>query len=113
MWKKVLAAMVMACAVTFAMAAVDVNSASEAELDGLKGIGPVTTRLILAERKKAEFKSWEDFIARVKGIGEVRAASFSAQGLRVNGQGFKAAPAAKKDDTKASGATPAASGAKK
>ena len=42
---------------TLAFAGVDVNQASEADLDGIKGLGPATTRLILAERQKAEFKS--------------------------------------------------------
>jgi competence protein ComEA len=82
-----------------AFAAVDVNKATEAELDGLKGIGPVTTRLIVAERKKAEFKSWDDFITRVKGVGEKSAAKFSAEGLTVSGASY-AGPAAK--ETKAS-----------
>ena len=51
MFKKLfafLAAMSMAAV----FAAVDVNKASDAELDGVKGIGPVTTKLITAERKK-------------------------------------------------------------
>lgn len=98
MWKKLLAALVMCCAAAVAMAAVDVNKATEAELDGLKGIGPVTSKLILSERKKGPFKDWQDFIARVKGVGESRAAKFSEEGLTVNGQEFKAAAATKKDD---------------
>ncbi|HWI83447.1 ComEA family DNA-binding protein [Ramlibacter sp.] len=97
MWKKILAAMFMVFATAIAMAAVDVNKATEAELDGLKGIGPVTSKLILSERKKGEFKDWQDFIDRVKGVGESRAAKFSAEGLTVNGQAFKAATA-KKDE---------------
>lgn len=95
MWKKLLAALAMCCAAAVAMAAVDVNKATEAELDGLKGIGPVTSKLILTERKKAAFKDWPDFIARVKGVGETRAAKFSEEGLTVNGQEFKGAAAKK------------------
>ena len=72
-----------------AFAAVDVNKATEAELDGIKGVGPVTTRLIVAERKKAEFKNWEDFIARVKGVGEKSAVKFSAEGMTIGGAGYK------------------------
>lgn len=94
MLKKVLAVVVMLYA-ALAMAAVDVNKASEAELDGVKGIGPVTSRLILAERKKAPFKNWEDFIGRVKGLGEGRAAKLSGDGLTVNGSAFKPAAAGK------------------
>ena len=97
MWKKLLAALVMFCAAAMALAAVDVNKATEAELDALKGIGPVTSKLILSERKKGEFKSWQDFIDRVKGVGESRAAKFSEEGMTVNGQAFKAAAVSKKD----------------
>ncbi len=46
MFKKLLAFFA-AMSIFAAFAAVDVNKASEAELDGLKGIGPVTTRLIV------------------------------------------------------------------
>jgi competence protein ComEA len=96
-FKKILAfAAAMYVAVSFA--AVDVNKASEAELDGIKHIGPATSKQIIAERKKSEFKSWEDFMARIKGVKEKRAAEFSAAGLTVGGAAYTgAAPAAKKD----------------
>jgi competence protein ComEA len=96
MLKKFLAIVLMLCA-TLAMAAVDVNKATDAQLDAVKGVGPVTSKLILSERKKGEFKDWQDFIDRVKGIGDSRAAKLSAEGLTVNGKAYKAA-AAKKDD---------------
>ena len=88
MFKKILAVLAMLSA-TLAMAAVDVNKATDAQLDGIKGIGPITTRLITAERKKGEFKNWQDFIDRVKGIGEKSAARLSENGLTVNGESFK------------------------
>lgn len=66
-------------------AAVDVNQASEAQLDGVKGLGPAQTRLILAERERGPFQNWADLSSRVKGLGDVRARQLSAQGLRVNG----------------------------
>ena len=75
---------------TAAYAAVDVNHASEAELDGIKGIGPPTSRLIIAEREKSEFRNWDDFIARVKGAGPKSAARFSAEGLTVAGLPYSA-----------------------
>ena len=73
---------------SLALAGVDVNQASEADLDGIKGLGPATTRLILAERQKAEFKSWADLISRVKGLGENSAAKLSEAGLSVNGVSY-------------------------
>ena len=77
-----------------AMAAADVNKAQPADLDGINGIGPDTSRRILAERQKSPFKDWKDFMARVKGIGPAKAEKLSGQGLTVNGQGFKKAVAA-------------------
>lgn len=109
MLKKILAVLVMLYA-TLAMAAVDVNKATEAQLDSVKGIGPATSRTILSERKKGEFKSWEDFIERVKGLGDSRAAKLSDQGLTVNGAAYKMI---KKDAKAAIAAKPAASAAKK
>jgi len=111
MLKKILAVVAMLCA-TLAMAAVDVNKASEAELDGVKGVGPVTSKLIMSERKKGEFKNWEDFIARVKGVGENKAATLSQGGLTVGGASYKPMAAADKkpmtdkaaDGAKAAGA---------
>ncbi|MDB5843024.1 MAG: hypothetical protein JWP79_334 [Polaromonas sp.] len=75
---------------TAAFATVDVNKASEAELDGIKGLGPATSRLIIAERNKSDFKSWPDFIGRIKGLGDKSAAKFSAQGMTVGGAAYEA-----------------------
>jgi competence protein ComEA len=94
MFKKLLAFFA-AMSLVAAFAAVDVNKASEAELDGIKGIGPVTTKLIVTERKKGEFKNWEDFVTRVKGVGDKNAAKFSAEGLTVGGAAYPGAAAAK------------------
>lgn len=99
MFKKFLAIVAMLYAAA-SFAAVDVNKATAAELDGIKGIGPGISGKILEERKKGSFKDWNDFIGRVKGIGEANATKFSAEGMTVNGAGFTGAPApaAKKDE---------------
>ena len=116
MLKKILAAVAMLYAAA-SFAAVDVNKANAAELDSIKGIGPSMSTKILDERKKGAFKDWADFVERVKGVGDGNAAKFSAEGMTVNGDTFKApAPTAKKADakeTKAEAAKPAASAAKK
>jgi competence protein ComEA len=71
----------------FAFAAVDVNKGDQAALDGIKGIGPATSKAIIDERSKGgNFKDWADFEARVKGVGEKNALKFSEAGLTVNGQ---------------------------
>ncbi len=94
MFKQLTAGM-LALIVTTAFAAVDINKASEADLDSIKGIGPTTSKQILSERKKSEFKDWDDLMSRVKGIGEARAAKLSAEGLTVGGTPFnKEKPAA-------------------
>lgn len=95
MLKKLLAALAMSYA-ALSFAAVDVNTASAAELDSVKGIGPGMSTRIMDERKKAPFKDWSDLIARVKGIGNKNAAKFSTGGLTVNGSGYSGAPAVAK-----------------
>jgi competence protein ComEA len=99
MLKKILAILAMLYAAA-AFAAVDVNTAKASDLDGLKGIGPVMSQRILDERKKGKFKSWEDLIERVKGLGDNSAAKLSAEGLTVNGAAYKTAAATKKEAKK-------------
>ncbi|TWO72034.1 helix-hairpin-helix domain-containing protein [Caenimonas sedimenti] len=97
-------------ALTFAgsaFAAADVNKASAAELDGIKGIGPALSGRILDERKKGAFKDWNDLMARVKGVKEGAAAKYSKEGLTVNGEAFKTAAAGNEKPAKA-GEKPAA-----
>ena len=103
MLKKILALVAMLYAAA-CFAAVDVNKATAAELDSIKGIGPGISAKILDERKKGNFKDWTDLIDRVKCLGEGNAAKFSTEGLTVNGAAFKGAAAAaatKKDEKKA------------
>jgi competence protein ComEA len=105
MLKKILLAMALFYA-ALSYAAVDVNKASAAQLDGIKGIGPAKSAAIMGERKKGDFKDWNDFITRVPGIGEVNASKLSEAGLTVGSASYKApakADAAKtveKKDTK-------------
>lgn len=76
-------------------AAVDVNSADQAALDGVAGVGPATSKAILVEREKnGNFKDWADLERRVKGIGSRNAVKLSAAGLTVAGKPYVAtAPA--------------------
>lgn len=91
--KKILVAAMLSLLAAASFAAVDVNKASEADLDSIKGIGPSITSKIIEQRKAAPFKSWGDFIKRVPGIGDKRAAKLSGEGLTVNGEAFKATSA--------------------
>ena len=107
MIKRLLCALVALMAATAFAAGVDVNKANQAELEALKGIGPAMAGKILDERKKGAFKDWADLADRVKGIGPANAAKFSAEGLTVAGDAFKAAPTAARPD-KADKAAPKA-----
>lgn len=99
MFKKLFAALLAFVAIS--ASAVDANTGSQAELEVVKGIGPIMSTLILSERKKSPFKDWNDLVVRIKGIGEVNAAKFSTGGLTVNGTAFAGAPAAVKSTTAA------------
>ncbi len=89
----------------FAFAQVDVNKADAAALDSIKGVGPKMSQAILAERSKGEFKDWNDFQTRVKGVGDKNAVKLSTAGLLVAGKSKDGAAAA-------AGAKPAAVNAK-
>jgi competence protein ComEA len=105
MKKIVLALVAFFAALNFAFAA-DANSASKAELEGIKGIGPAIADRIIEERKKGGFKDMKDLEERVKGIGEENVKKMATAGLTVGG-GKAAAPKAeakadaKKDAPKA------------
>lgn len=72
-----------------AYAAVDVNRASLAELESIKGIGPGLAGKIMAARQSGNFKDWNDLTERVKGVGPGNAARFSQAGLTVGGNAFE------------------------
>lgn len=76
--------------------ALEVNHATEAELDGLRGLGPAFTRRILSERDIRPFTDWPDLMRRVSGMGGVTAQKLSAQGLTVQNQRLKQKPIAVK-----------------
>jgi len=94
---KNLFAALLALATAIAFAGVDVNKASQAELEAVKGIGPAAATKIMAERQKGSFKDWGDVMQRVGGIKQAKAVKLSDAGLTVNGESFKGAPSTKGD----------------
>ena len=76
-----------------AFAAVDVNKATQAELESIRGIGTSMSGRMMEARSKGAFRDWADLRQRVKGVGERNAQKLSAQGLTVNGAPYPAAAA--------------------
>lgn len=76
--------------------ALEINHATEAELDGLRGLGPAFTRRILSERDIRPFTDWPDLMRRVSGMGGFTAQKLSAQGLTVQNQPLEQKPIAVK-----------------
>jgi len=117
MLKTIFAALAALLLAVAAHAAIDVNRASQAELEAVKGIGPSLSTRIVGERNKTEFKDWSDLQDRVKGVGDKNAAKFSEAGLTVKGKPYVAPPAgaAKPTKTKAGAVKkePGAQGTKK
>jgi competence protein ComEA len=77
-----------------AFAAVDVNQASRADLETVKGIGPGLSAKIMDARKEGAFKNWDDLVDRVGGVGPKNASKLSQAGLTVAGAGYDASGAA-------------------
>lgn len=94
MIRKALVALLTAASLSLsfaALAAVDVNKASPAELQTVRGVGPALAGKIVAERQKGAFKNWNDMIERVSGVGPGSAAKLSKAGLTVGAAEFKPA----------------------
>lgn len=68
---------------------VEANTATQAQLESLPGVGPSLAERILKARP---FADWDELRHRVKGIGKATAAKLSAAGLRVQGQPFLSSP---------------------
>jgi competence protein ComEA len=64
--------------------ALDLNTATEADLDSVKGLGPAITQRIMQARTQAPFQDWADVRQRVKGIGPKLTASLVEQGVTVD-----------------------------
>jgi competence protein ComEA len=67
-------------------AALEINTASRAQLEQLPGLGVATTERILQARSERPFADWNDLAARVAGVRGKRAEQLDRQGLTVNGR---------------------------
>ncbi|VWC03652.1 competence protein ComE [Burkholderia lata] len=67
-------------------AAVEVNSADQATLESVKGLGPVKSKAIIDERtKNGPFKDADDLANRVKGLGTKSVGHLEENGLTIGG----------------------------
>ena len=60
---------------------VEINTATDEQLQSLKGIGPAMSGRILAERARGPFSSLADFDERVKGVGTITLRRWVTDGL--------------------------------
>ncbi len=98
-------------AVASIAAALEVNTASQAELESLKGVGTVLSAKLIKARSVQAFTDWSDLMKRVPGVRAATAARLSAGGLTVAGAPYAdaaaaAAAAAGKAAASAGAATP-------
>ncbi|MCG5077563.1 ComEA family DNA-binding protein [Paraburkholderia tagetis] len=92
MIKKLLATVALVAAFGQVFAAVDVNSANEDALRGIKGIGPARAKAILDERSAhGPYKDASDLGKRVKGLGGHTVERLQAEGLAVGPANAQAA----------------------
>lgn len=66
-------------------AELELNSASRAELEQLRGVGIAMAERMLSERERRPFADWADAMKRVPGLKARLAAKLSEAGLRVQG----------------------------
>jgi len=60
---------------------VELNTATDEQLQSLRGIGPAMAGRIIAERARAPFSSLADFDERVKGVGTITLRRWVTDGL--------------------------------
>ncbi len=101
MLNKILGAAIGLAVAAHAWAAVDVNTASDDALRGIRGVGPAKARAIIDERNAhGPFKDGADLARRVKGMGGSTVERLQAEGLAIGA----AKPAAAAPQPKAAGA---------
>ncbi len=103
--KSLLGAALFALTTATAWAGVEINKADQAMLESVKGIGPGLSTKLLEERKRGAYKSWDDLIDRVPGVGAGSAARLSGAGLTVNDTPYAGAAATPKAKTVSAPAT--------
>lgn len=68
--------------------ATDLNTASRAELEQLRGVGVALAQRLLVQREQRPFSDWDDVMRRVPGVRAATARRLSDAGLRVGGVAY-------------------------
>ncbi|UCE30473.1 MAG: helix-hairpin-helix domain-containing protein [Burkholderiales bacterium] len=104
-WRPWLVGVALAWATATAVhaASIDANTATETQLQAVKGIGPGIARRIVAERRRAgPFADLGELERRVRGIGAANLRRMAASGLAVGPAPRRAAePGSSTDETQA------------
>jgi competence protein ComEA len=78
--KSIALSLLLAAACLPAFAQLEINRASQAELETLRGVGPQLSARILQAREDRPFNDWEDLRRRVAGFGPAQSARLSREG---------------------------------
>jgi competence protein ComEA len=114
MFKKFLVLAALLASFGHAFAAVDVNTANEDALRGIKGIGPARAKAILDERTAhGPFKDPADLGKRVKGMGGHTIERLQSEGLAVGPAGPQTSASASAKPTPGAMVTTTAANTKK
>lgn len=70
-----------------ASVALDANTATQAELEAIRGIGPALASRIVEARRARPFADLDDLRARVRGVGDANLRTLREAGLDVGASG--------------------------
>ncbi|MCO5107411.1 MAG: helix-hairpin-helix domain-containing protein [Burkholderiaceae bacterium] len=95
---RAIAALALGFSVAGAALALDANTATQAELETIRGVGPALSARIVEARRARPFDDLDDLKARVRGIGDANLRRMREAGLSVGPSGrvqtFTGQPAA-------------------
>lgn len=69
--------------------ALELNTASQAELEQIKGIGTALSQRLIDARAERPFDDWADLLERVPGLRAASARKLSDGGLTVQGKPYE------------------------
>ena len=69
-----------------AVATIDLNQATRAEIESVRAVGVELTERLLQARSASPFHDWQDLRRRVKGVGRKALEGFAEAGFQIKGQ---------------------------